>query len=163
VDGERHAVRDAVRDADELDLQGPDAHAVARAHRVQPRALFQTVLLELRLDQRKRQRRAVDRAIDVRQDVRHGADVILVAVRQHQCRGAPLLLQVREIRDDQVHAQQLGIGEHHARIDDDRRPAPGEREHVHPELAESAERNDFEHDVGHICRPTPATFLAERR
>ena len=34
--------------------------------------------------QRQRQRRAVDRAVEVRHDVRHGADVVLVAVRQHQ-------------------------------------------------------------------------------
>ena len=42
------------------------------------------VLLELRLDQRQRHRRAVDRAVEERHHVRHGADVVLVAVRQHE-------------------------------------------------------------------------------
>ena len=103
------------------------------------------VLLELRLDERQRQRRAVDRSVDERQHVRHAADVILVAVRQHERGGAPFLLQVGQVRNDPIHAEQLGVREHHAGVDDDRRLAPGEREHVHAELAESAERNDFEH------------------
>ena len=83
--------------------------------------------------------------------MRHGADVILVAVRQHERGGAPFLLQVRQIRNDPIHAEQLGIGEHDAGVDDNRRLAPGERQHVHAELAESAKRNDFEHpDTGHV-------------
>ncbi len=109
------------------------------------RAPVDAVLLELRLDQRQRQRRAVDRAVDERQHVRHAADVILVAVRQHERGDAPFLLQVGQIRNDAVDAEQLGVREHHARVDDDRRLAPGEREHVHAELAEPAERHDFEH------------------
>ncbi len=124
---------------------GPTVHAVARPHRHQPALLVEPVLAQLRLDERERQRRAVDRPGDPRQDVRHAADVVLVAVRQHERGGGAFLLQVGEVRNDPVHAEQIGIGEHHARVDDDRRLAPGEREHVHAELAESAERNDFEH------------------
>ena len=114
-------------------------------------AAVDAVLLELRLDHRQRQRRAVDRSVDERQHVRHAADVILVAVRQHEGGDAPFLLQVREIRDDPIHAEQLRIREHHARVDDDRRLTPGEREHVHAELAESAERYDFEHSGSRAC------------
>ena len=77
--------------------------------------------------------------------MRHAADVILVAVRQHERRHAPFLLQVREIRNDAIDAQQFRIRKHHAGIDDDRRLTIGERQHVHAELAESAKRHDFEH------------------
>ncbi len=122
----------------------------------------EAVLLELRLDERERERRAVDRAVDERQHVRHAADVILVAVRQHERGGAPFLLQIGEVRDDPVDAEQFGVGEHHAGIDDDRRLAPGEREHVHAELAESAERNDFEHAVSGSTDLHQRPFLAER-
>ena len=73
------------------------------------------------------------------------ADVIFVAVRQHERRDAPFLLQVGQIRNDQIDAEQFGIGKHDAGVDDDRRVAPGERQHVHAELAETAERNNFEH------------------
>src|SRR6266850_1312895 len=48
--------------------------------------------------------------------------------------GAPFLLQVRQIRNDPVHPQQLGVGEHDACIDENRRLAAREREHVHAEL-----------------------------
>ena len=37
VDGQRHAVGDAVRDADELDLERADGDALGRTHRRQPR------------------------------------------------------------------------------------------------------------------------------
>ncbi len=71
--------------------------------------------------------------------------MVLVAVRQHQRRDAPFLLQVREVRNDPVDAEQIGIREHDAGIDHDRGLAPRERQHVHAELTESAEGNDFEH------------------
>src|SRR5439155_27274645 len=45
-------------------------------------------------------------------------------------------------------AEQFRVREHDAGVDDNRRLAPGKREHVHAELAESAERNDFEHSRG---------------
>ncbi len=100
-------------------------------------------LLELVLDEGQRQRGAVDRAVEERQHVRHGADVILVAVRQHQ-RGDAVLLQLPQVRNDQVDAEQLRLGEHHARIDEDGRVAAGDDHHVHAELAEPAERDDLE-------------------
>jgi len=109
------------------------------------RSALDPVLGQLRFDERERQRRAVHGAVDVRQHVRHRADVILVAVRQHERGGASFLLQVREIGNDPIHAEQLGIGKHDAGVDNDRCLAPGERQHVHPEFAESAEWNDFEH------------------
>ena len=145
VNGQRHAVGHAVRDADELDRERADGDPIARPHRRRAAASLEAVLPQLRLDQRQRQRRAVDRAVDERHHVRHAADVILVAVRQHQRGARALLLQVGEVRDDAVDAEQLGVREHHAGIDDDGRLAPGERQHVHAELAEAAERHDFEH------------------
>ena len=70
-------------------VERPDVDAVARPDRRSASRAVDAVLLELRLDERQRQRRAVDRAVDERQHVRHGADVILVPVRQHERRGAP--------------------------------------------------------------------------
>ena len=88
VDRERDAVGNAVGDADELDLERADGHAVVRLDGNQLAAV-DAVFLELRLDHRQRQRRAVDRSVDQRQHVRHAADVVLVAVRQHERGDAP--------------------------------------------------------------------------
>jgi hypothetical protein len=68
---------------------------------------------------------------------------------------APFLLQIGQIRNDAVDAQQLRIREHDARVDDDGRLAPREREHVHAELAESAERHDFEHQKNESTHHRP--------
>ena len=82
---------------------------------------------------------------DLGDDVRDSADVVFVAVRQHERRGAPFLLQVGHVRNDAIDAQLIGVREHDTRVDDHGGIAPREREHVHTELAKSAERNDFEH------------------
>ena len=161
ADGERDAVGHAVRHANELDLERSDRDAVARPHGDE-RPPGDAVLLQLGLDERERQRRRVDRSVHERHDVRHRADVVLVPVRQHERGDAPVLLQVRHVRDDAIHAEQLGIGEHDAGVDDNRRLVPREREHVHAELAESAERNDFEHSRRKYV-PSPATLQAESK
>src|SRR6266446_6126078 len=80
--------------------------------------------------------------------------------------GAAFLLQVREIGNDPIHPEQLGIREHDAGVDDHRGFTPGERHHVHPELAESAKRNDFEHpETGlyALRRGTPGGASAAKR
>ena len=82
--GQRDAVGHAVRDADELDAKRADGDGFARLDRLEAIAGIDGVLLELGLDQRQRHGRAVDRSVEQRQHVRHGADVVLVAVRQDQ-------------------------------------------------------------------------------
>ena len=144
VDRQRNAVRHAVRHADELDLEWPDGDALAWPHRLGRRVL-QPVFLQLLFDHRQRQRRTDDRPGNVGHHVRHRADVVLMAVRQHERGGAPFLLQIGEVRDDPVNTQQFGVRKHDAGIDHDGCLTPGEGQHVHAEFAETAERNDFEH------------------
>jgi hypothetical protein len=79
------------------------------------------------------------------QHVRDAANVIFMAMRQHQGGNAPFLLQVGHVRNDPIDPEQFGIREHHARVDHDGRFTPAECEHVHAELAEAAECHDFEH------------------
>jgi len=75
--------------------------------------------------------------------VRDGTDVILVPVRQDERRQL-VLRQLAQVRDDQVHAEQLGLREHDTGIDKDGGLAAGDHHHVHAELADAAERNDVE-------------------
>ncbi len=150
VDRQSDAIGDAVGDANELDLEGADRDPLRRSQRGQAcGGQVDPVFDELGFDQRQRERRAEDRTIDMRQQVRNSADMVLVAMCEHQRRGAPFLLEVGQIRNDQIHAQEFGIREHDAGVHDDRCLAPGEREHVHAELAEAAEGHYFEHaDTG---------------
>ena len=71
-------------------------------------------------------------------------------------------MQVRHIGDDPIDTQQLRVGKHHARVDDDRRVGPGEREHVHAELTESAKGHHFKHRKQSEHIAIAAKFLAER-
>ena len=96
------------------------------------------MLAQFRFDERQRERGGVNRSLDKRHDVRHGADVVFVTMCQHERRGAAFLVQVREIRDDAIHPEHVRIGKHDASVDDDGRLPPAQRQHVHPEFAESA-------------------------
>src|SRR5262249_57619741 len=67
---------------------------------------------------------------------------ILVPVREDE-RLNPVPLQLPQVRNDQVHAEQFRLGEHDAGVDEDRRLAAGDEHHVHAELAEPAERDQL--------------------
>ena len=146
VDRQRHAVRHAVRDADELDRERADRHAVARAAPARAARAVEAVLAQLRLDQRQRQRRAVDRAVDERQRraARRRCDPRARASARAR-RRAPFCC--RYVRSGMIRSTPSSSGSGNMT------PASTtivvspqrERQHVHAELAESAERNDFEH------------------
>ncbi len=162
MDGQRHAVGNAVRDADELDRERTDRYTLARADGDERVRANQIVFLQLRLDQCQRQRRRIDRPGDERCHVRHATDVIFVTVREDERGRAALLLQIGEVWNNAIDPEELGVGEHHTGIDDDRRLAPGEGEHVHAELTEPAERNHFEHAGYNTSQPSIVTLRAKQ-
>ena len=124
-DRERDAVRHAVRDADELDAERANRDALPRLDGLQPIAGIDAVLFELGLDEGECHRRAVDRSVEQLEDVRDGADVIFVPVGQNQRLDvvAPRFDEAH-VRDDQIHAELVGLGEHDTGVDEDRRVLP---------------------------------------
>ena len=151
LDRQRHAVWDGMRDAHELDGERAHLDTVSWRHPPQPVAMGDPVLLELGLDKRQGERGPVDRSVYQGPDIRHGPDVVLVAVRQHEGgHAAARGRQSAEVRDDEVDTGQLGLGKHHAGVHEDRRVAPGHQHHVHAELAEPSERHDFQGRAGGI-------------
>ena len=62
----------------------------------------------------------------------------------------------RQVRDDEIDAEQLGLGKHDAGIDEDSGIPAGDEQHVHAELAESAERDDVD---GRRCRAAPVVII----
>jgi hypothetical protein len=95
VDGEPDAVRHAVRDAQELDLERADLDDVLRLHE----------------------------------------------------RGDAALLQVGEVGNDEVDAEELDVGERHPGVDDETRVPERNRHEIHAEFAEAAQRDDFKSRV----------------
>ena len=139
---QRHAIDRAVRDVDVFDAEASDLRAIAGLHFAQVGRIQQPVFLQPLAHQRQRESGAVDRHVQVAQDVGQGADVIFVPVRQHDgAHPIAILLEVGDVRNDDVHAEQFGFRKHHPGIDDDDVVAAAQHEHVHAELAQPAERN----------------------
>ncbi len=102
------------------------------------------MLGQLALDQGQGQLRAGQR--DVRalpEQVRDRADVVLVRVREDD-RLHPVepSLQVAEVRQDQVHAGLVGVGEQHAAVHHEQAAAVFEHRHVPADLTDAAEGDD---------------------
>ncbi len=55
-----------------------------------------------------------------------------------------VLFEVGDVRNDEVNAEELGFGKHHAGVDDEDVVAEPEGHHVHAEFAEAAERDGGE-------------------
>src|SRR3954470_21920592 len=109
----------------------------------QPRSTRLVVFFELRFHERQRQGGAIHGTVDVGQNVCNGADVILVSMGQHQRRQL-VLLELPQIRNDQIDTEQLRLRKHDAGIDQDGGVAAGDDHHVHAELAQAPERNQLE-------------------
>jgi hypothetical protein len=102
------------------------------------------VLVELRLDQSEREAGRVDgdRA-EVAEQVGQRADVVLVAVREHDGADAlPPLDQVAEVGQQQVDSEMLVAREREPGVDDEDLAVALVRGHVLADLAEAAERDD---------------------
>ena len=165
-DRQRHAVGHAVRDADELDGERADGDGVARLD-----GLAAGRRASMPCSSSFGSTSASVMAVPYtgpskRHHVRHGADVILVAVRQDQRLDlvAPRL-DVGHVGNDQIDAELVGIRKHDAGVDEDRRVLPRHGHHVHAELAEASQCDDLErgrrHDgYGGLIHRIPAQATA---
>jgi hypothetical protein len=141
---DRGGVGDRMRHVHQLKPQRPDADLLARLQTLD-RHVTQLVLVELGLRHRPGQpprddgRPATGRQLAVHP--RHGADVVLVAVREDHG-GQPLgaLAHVGEVGQHEINAVHLGRREPHAGVDEHHRVAVLEHGHVLADLAQPAER-----------------------
>ena len=116
-DGER--IGDRVVDRDELEVERADLLVLALLDG--QRVRLDAVLLELRLDERERQAGADQGDVGLElQQVRDGADVVLVAVGEHDADDVvEAVLDRLEVGQDQVDARLVLLGEEHAAVDDE--------------------------------------------
>ena len=145
LEHDRGGVRDRVRHADELDPERAELERlVAGGDLAQLRLAREAVLVELRLDQAEREPRGDDdRNVHLAHEVRQRADVVLVAVREHDAADHLRALdEIREVREDEVDAEVLVAREREPGVDDDDRALGLVDGHVLPHLAEAAEGDD---------------------
>ena len=139
---QRSGLDDAVGEVNELHAEGAGLVRLPGLHLAQVGDVRQAVVGQLGARQRQRERRAVDGRVYFVEHVRQGADVVFVAVgEQDGPQALPVFPQVGDVGDDDVNAEQFGVREHHAAIDDHQMAIVFEGHHVHSELAEASEGN----------------------
>src|SRR2546423_6694264 len=72
---------------------------------------------------------------------------------------AGVLLEVGEVGGDDVDAQELRFGKHHARINDDDVVTVPEHHGVHSELAQTPDGDYLELSIGHVESSTSTTAI----
>ncbi len=148
ADGDGQRVRDGVVDGDELALERAEPLGLALADGERQRG--DPVLLELGLDQGQRELRAEQRDVGLEpQQVGHRADVVLVAVGEHdRLDVVEAVGDVLEVGQDQVDAGLVVLGEQHAAVDDQQLAVDLEHGHVAADLSQTAERHDAQASGG---------------
>ena len=143
ADDHREGVGDGVVDRDELEHERPEGDRLALRDLVL-RGLLEPVLAQLGAEQRQGQLGADERDVAaLAQEVRRRADVVLVAVGQHQrLDGVEAVPDRVEVGQDQVDAGVVVLGEEHAAVDDQQAAVVLEDGHVATDLAQPAERDD---------------------
>src|SRR5664279_686563 len=144
VNGQRHAVHQAVRDLDGIDRERPDLKALAGSDLVEHGIVQLTMLFQFAFHIGQGEFGAVDRDVQLGEEPGQRSDVIFVAVGENN--GAymgAILDQVGDIGDNDVHTQQLGFREHESGVNDDNVVAPANGHAIHAEFAESPERHNL--------------------
>ena len=87
--------------------------------------------------------RAVDRHLDVAEEEGEAARVVLVRVgEEHALDPVRVVVQIREVREDQIDAGHVGVGEHEPAVDDQDAFVDLEAEAVPSDLTEPTEEDD---------------------
>src|SRR6266567_5335536 len=108
------------------------------------------MLVQLAFRQTEGEVRSVNGNVELLQDVRQRPKMIFVTVGKNDCRNlVPILFKNFEIRNRKVDSIDALFGKTHTRIDDNHLVAKAQQRAVHPELADTAEGNDFE-DARHL-------------
>src|SRR5690242_11795697 len=139
---ECNTIQSTVRYGNKLNFVRPSFDETAGNDFAQRRGIKQPRFFQALFHQRQRKARSINRNIQIAKNVRQRADMVFMSVRQHDGMNfRTVLLQVGNIRDDEINAQKLGLGEHHAGVNDDDVVTEPQDHHVHAEFAEPAKRN----------------------
>ena len=139
MNGERNAIDQAVRHLDWMDGERAQLDAFVRAHLAEVGVVEQAVLVEFVFDVGEGEFGSVDRDVQFRKYPGQGTDVVFMTVRKNDAANALAIFdEIRNVWDDDVYTEQLGLGEHKASIDDEDVVTPAEGHAVHAELAEAS-------------------------
>jgi hypothetical protein len=128
----------------ELNTKNSDLNDVARIDAMNQSVAYKVVLFQLALGEAGRKMRTVDRDVEFLQDIRQSAQVIFVPVSQYyRSNGVPILFEEVKIRNANVYTVGVFLGESHARVKDEHFISVTHSHAIHPELADTAERDNL--------------------
>ena len=138
--GER--VRNGVRDVHEFQVERADLELVASLDLDERRV--DAVFLALGLNEGEGELGTDQRNVRAElEQVRHATDVVFVAVGEHERLDlVETVLDVVEVRQDEVHARLFLFREEHAAVDEQDMPVVFDHVHVAADLTQTAERHD---------------------
>ena len=160
VQRDRVGVRDRVGDRNELDVERSDATDLAVVHHDEVGLAEQSRLFDAVARETERDCRAEDGERQFAQQELQSTDVVLVAVGGD----APddpigVLAQPREIREHEIDAVHVGVGEHEAAVDEHHLVVLLDGHAVAADLAEAAEKVDADVRVAHVERSASRFFF----
>jgi len=125
-----------------MNRERPNLEAFSRSHFTQVRIVKKLMLIELIFNISQRELSPPDGHIQFTENPGQRSDMILVPMRQDDAANkVAIFQQIRNIGDNNIDAQQLGLGKHEPAIDNNDVIAVADGHAVHAELAHPAERN----------------------
>ena len=141
----------------QLNVKAAQLDVIACLDAVDLDLLGHAVLLKLGTQDTCHQTRAIDRNIQLFEHIRQCTDVILMAVRDDNAAHLVLVpAQIRDIRNDQIDAQQIIVRKRHAAVNDKNVLSVLHDRHVLADLIESAQRYNLQFFF-HKCVPLSFT------
>ncbi len=148
--GERHGIHDGVRDLDGMNRERAELEALSRHHLVQLRVFQQAVLFQFVFHVGEGELGGIDGHVELGDQPWDAADVVFMPVgEQNAANLVAVFNQVSEGGNDDIHAEQLVLREHHSGVDDDDVIVPADGHAVHSELAQATERHNVKFSGWH--------------
>ena len=131
-------------------MNAPDFEALAGSHLAQVSIFEQSVLVEFVLHVSQCELCAPHRHVEFGENPGQSANVIFMAVGENDAaHPLPILDEVRNVGNNDVHAEQFGFGEHQSGIDHNNIVAPTDGHAVHTELAKAPQGDDLQFSSWH--------------
>ena len=160
LDGEADRIWNRMIHTDETDAEAADIDDVALHDGMEHRGV-DAVLFETSLEDAEREARAVDRNADLLEHIRQRADMILMAVREHDGLDLVAVLEeIRDIRNHEIDAEHILLGEHQAGINEQDLILIADDRHILANLSQTAERNDLQFLISLRQKITPPKTCA---
>jgi hypothetical protein len=108
------------------------------------------MLVKLVFDVGQRELGSPDGDLQFRKKPGERTDVVLVPVGEDDGANAlPVFGEIRDVRDNDIHAEEFGLREHQSGVDYDYVVAPAHGHAIHAELAEATQRDYLEFSGWH--------------